>query len=60
MHPATVAPWLSATWVARWMTTPSASGSLNGTPNSIMSAPARAIASTTRSEVSASGYPSGQ
>src|SRR6266480_2763130 len=38
----TVMPWSSAAWVERWMVGPSASGSENGTPTSMKSAPAAA------------------
>src|SRR5690348_9477660 len=53
----TVTPPASARVAAAWITGPSASGSLNGTPSSIRSAPASAYAMPTATEVSASGNP---
>ena len=54
--PASVIPWRSASKVERWMVGPSASGSLNGTPTSMMSATSSAARSAARL-ASADGYP---
>src|SRR3954471_20821825 len=53
----TVAPPASARVAAAWITGPSASGSLNGTPSSTRSAPASAYATPTATEASTSGKP---
>src|SRR5580704_7646797 len=55
--PARVVPPRNARSLARWMTGPSATGSLNGTPSSIMSAPASAAASTILALASSEGSP---
>src|SRR5438552_4229905 len=55
--PATVIPWSSAVWVDRWMVGPSARGSLNGTPTSTKSAPARSAARNASREAAGVGYP---
>src|SRR5437588_2754443 len=55
--PSTVAPRLSAAVPAAWITGPSASGSENGTPSSIRSAPDSAYPSPIRRDVSRSGKP---
>jgi hypothetical protein len=51
MQSATPIPFLKATWVAAWMTGPSASGSLNGMPISKPSTPVSAIAAMISIEV---------
>jgi hypothetical protein len=50
-------PASSARWAESWLTTPSASGSENGTPSSTMSAPARSSAQTREGVVSGLGSP---
>jgi hypothetical protein len=50
-------PEASARWEAAWMTGPSAMGSENGTPSSMMSAPALAMAGTRRSVAASDGSP---
>src|SRR5580704_16717918 len=55
--PARVVPLRSARSLARWITGPSATGSLNGTPSSITSAPASAAASTIFSVAASDGSP---
>ncbi len=50
-------PLASARSEAFWITGPSAIGSENGTPSSITSAPARAIASMISALASANGSP---
>src|SRR6267378_7609490 len=55
--PARVVPALSARSEARWIVGPSASGSLNGTPSSITSAPASARARTNLCVASSDGSP---
>src|SRR5580693_6968880 len=50
-------PCSSARWLARWITGPSATGSLNGTPSSITSAPASIAPKTTARVVARSGSP---
>ena len=57
--PAKLVPCCSARSLARWMTGPSATGSLNGTPSSITSAPASIAASATSREVSRLGIAAG-
>src|SRR4051812_45655376 len=54
--PARVIPWRSASKVERWMVGPSASGSLKGTPTSIMSATSSA-ARRAAALASGVGYP---
>src|SRR5436190_7484636 len=55
--PSSVAPPASARVAAAWITGPSASGSENGTPSSIRSAPASTYASATAIAARASGKP---
>src|SRR5271156_5926612 len=55
--PASVVPPFRARSLARWMVGPSATGSLNGTPSSITSAPASAAASAIFSVASSDGSP---
>src|SRR5262249_44806606 len=50
-------PWRSARSVARWITGPSATGSLKGTPNSITLTAASMQANATSREVARSGSP---
>src|SRR6266403_2257446 len=54
---ASVAPFFSARSEARWIVGPSASGSLKGTPSSMTSAPASAIAKTNFSVAANEGSP---
>src|SRR6266403_2455128 len=54
---ASVAPFFRARSDARWIVGPSASGSLNGTPSSITSAPASARARTNLCVASSDGSP---
>src|SRR6266566_7495053 len=53
----TFIPCSSAVWVVRWMVGPSASGSENGTPTSMKSAPAAATRRSASSETSGVGKP---
>src|SRR5579859_2097076 len=55
--PASVVPPRNARSLARWIVGPSATGSLNGTPSSITSAPASAAASTIFSVAASDGSP---
>src|SRR5258706_15536648 len=53
----TVMPCSRAVWVVRWTVGPSASGSENGTPTSIKSAPASATRRSASSETAGVGKP---
>ena len=54
---ARVTPAASARWVARWITGPSASGSENGMPSSMTSAPRRAASTTSFRVIASDGSP---